>query len=199
MIRIIFALTIFILSLQSSFSQDRFFYGGLKAGINFSQIDGDDALGYDKIGLQSGITGGFSLGGIKELQIEFLYSLRGSRSTKNDTANVKINLHYIEIPVIFCLKDWLIEEENDSYHRLIFQGGLSTGFLINSTSTRAEHDFKKLDISWLLGVQYQVTKNIGIYGRYTSSFTPIYKYMRSGQEIKMISYFISLGLNYRFN
>ncbi|MBK9270078.1 MAG: PorT family protein [Saprospiraceae bacterium] len=199
MVRILIALCFIALCVCSTFGQERFFYGGLKSGLSLSQIDGDDALGYDKLGVQAGIFGGFGLGGIKELQIEFLYSLRGSRSTKNDTANVKINLHYIDIPIIFCLKDWLIEDDKSEYYRIHFQGGISPGFLFNSSTLRADHQFKKLDISWLVGVQYNVSQNLGIYSRYTSSFTPLYTYQRGGEEIKMISYFISLGLNYRFN
>lgn len=182
------------------FGQNRLFYGGIKAGFNWAQIDGDDALGYDKWAYHAGLSSGFGIGGIKEIQIEFLYSLRGSRSTKSDTAQVRYNLHYLEIPVLFCLKDWLQEREDGNFYRLHFQGGLSTGYLFNSNSNKGlDSLFKKVDLSWILGVQYFMNRSTSIYARYTSSFTPLYSYTRRNTEIKMISYFISLGLNYRFN
>lgn len=186
-------------SMQAQVS-GRLFHGGIKAGLNLAQIDGDEVLGYDKWAYHAGLTGGFSLGGIHEIQLEFLYSLRGSRYTRLDTVPAKFSLHYLEIPLIYCLKDWLSDDEKNPYYKVHFQGGLSSGFLFNSSSYNGQDEnFNRFDLSWLLGVQFFPRRDLGAYFRYTSSLTPLDRFTKNGREIRMISYFLSLGLNYRFN
>jgi hypothetical protein len=119
---------------------------------------------------------------------------------RHDPPFTQFSLHYLEIPVIFCVKDWLNEEGETPYYRMQFQGGFSFGRLINSSSYSGDDQyFKKNDLSWIGGINYYYTRNWAVSARYTSSLTPLYRYIKNGQSIKMISYFISLGLNYRFN
>lgn len=197
----LFALILFFGHSQDGIAQkEKRFYGGLKLGMNLSQIDGDSVLGFDKLAYNGGFFTGFHLGKTSEIQLEFLYSLRGSKYTKRDLRPIKYNLEYIEVPLIFGFKDWLIEDDQHRYYRIHFQGGLSFGRLFRSSSyNKWDEQFEKNDLSWLLGFNYYFNYNLALNCRYTSSFTPLYRYTINDQEIKMISYFISLGLNYRFN
>ena len=196
----IFMMALGLMITNNTHGQQQRFFGGIKAGMNFAQIDGDGVFGFNKFAYNAGFMGGFKLKKITELQIEMLYSLRGSRYGRHDPPFTQFSLHYLEIPVIFCVKDWLNEEGETPYYRMQFQGGFSFGRLINSSSYSGDDQyFKKNDLSWIGGINYYYTRNWAVSARYTSSLTPLYRYIKNGQSIKMISYFISLGLNYRFN
>ncbi len=183
--------------------QDIRFRGGLKAGINLAQIDGDMLYGYNRFGYHLGVTGAALLGTKSELQLEFLYGIRGSHYGNRDADMLAYKLHYLDIPVIFCYKDWFKEEEKANYYKVHFQGGLYVGRLISSSSidlSQLHEKFVKTDLGWLLGVTYYFNVHWGFSGRFTQSVIPLTKYINvQGEETKMISYFISLGLTYRFN
>ncbi len=194
-----FLLIVFCLIVDTQLIAQRF-GGGLTLSASLSQIDGDDVLGFNKFGFQAGVYGQARLSKITNLEIHFSYSQRGSRSTADDFSAVKIDLNYLEVPLLFIVKDWLITEKDKDYYRMHFLGGFSFGRLISSSSlTGIDKDFKTTDISWILGARYFYKSNWGISAKYTRSLTPLHQYSNSGRTIKMISYFISLGLNYSFN
>ena len=115
-------------------------------------------------------------------------------------SQVNFKLNYIDIPILIVIKDWLNVEGEKKYYHMNFFGGLSLGYLISSSSLFGEdEDFRKSDLSWILGASYFYTQNWGVTAKYTRSLTPLYKYYQGNTEVKMISYFISLGLNYKFN
>lgn len=194
----IFFIALLYLSFNSLEAQR--FGGGLKIAGTLSQIDGDDVYGFNKLGFETGVFGSARLSKIIDLEIHFSYNQRGSRSTAEDPMLVKINLNYLDVPIFFVVKDWLITEDNKEYYRMHFLGGLSLGRLISSSSiTGIDEDFKKTDFSWILGANYYYSRSWGIAAKYTRSFNSLYNYSKSNQLIKMNSYFISLGLIYKFN
>ncbi|MEO6189160.1 MAG: porin family protein [Saprospiraceae bacterium] len=179
------------------------FYGGLKAGLNLAQIDGDGLYGYNRFGLNTGIFGAAYLGSKTEFQIEFLYNVRGSHYSERDGKILAYKLNYLDVPLIFSYKDWFRESDKANYFKVHFQGGLYVGKLVSSSSidqAMFDKTFKKTDFGWLLGFSYFQTVHWGFNGRFTQSVIPLAKYTnQQGEELKMISYFISLGLIYRFN
>lgn len=189
----------FIACLTMNMDAQRF-GGGLKLAGTLSQIDGDNAYGFNKPGFEVGVYGKAALSKSIDLELNFSYNQRGSRSTIDDRAQVNFNLKYLDIPVYIVLKDWLNVQGQKEYYRMHFFGGLSFGYLMSSSSLFGEdEDFRKTDISWALGVSYFYTRNWGVTAKYTRSITPLYKYYQGNSEVEMISYFISLGLNYKFN
>ncbi|NOT36179.1 MAG: PorT family protein [Saprospiraceae bacterium] len=181
----------------------RRFFGNAKAGLNFAQIDGDNLGGYNRFGYNAGVAVSARLQKNTEIQLEILYSLRGSRYGKYDNLISGYRLDYIDLPLIFCLKDWLKEDSKGSYYKTHFQGGLYVGQLIKSSSLESnqlDQLFRKTDFGWLLGFTFYANRNYGITGRFTRSFLPLHEYIdNGGSKIRMTSYFISLGLTYRFN
>ncbi|MCC6816262.1 MAG: outer membrane beta-barrel protein [Saprospiraceae bacterium] len=181
----------------------RRFSSRAQLGCNFAQIDGDDLSGYNRFGYFAGIGVGAQLNRYSEIQFEFQYSLRGSRYGKYDNNLLGFKLGYIDIPIIYTIKDWIKEDKRGSYHKTYFQGGLYYGRLIKSSNTDGgnfHETFKKDDIGWLLGCTFFANRNYGISGRFTRSLTPLNTRIdATGTKVKMISYFISLGLTYRFN
>ena len=82
---------------------------GLKAGGNMANITGDDAKDLNtalknKVGFVGGVFLAFDTGSIFTLQLEVLYTMKGTNMTYTDidtTYNEKIYGNYIEIPLLF--------------------------------------------------------------------------------------------------
>lgn len=182
------------------------FKAGITAGFNASQINGDASAGFNKLGLVAGLRAATIINEKIDISIELLFSQRGSRSELFNSTNTnipfKINLNYIEVPLIFNIGDWLSDDEQ--YYRLNFHAGFSYG---NLFSTKIEDDntnllqvgefFKKTDISWLAGFTYFINKNVGVTVRYSRSITPLYKAQTSFPfQSAMIGHFFSVRALY---
>lgn len=172
------------------------FSGSAVFGLNLAQIDGDDIAGFSKLGLTGGFKLAYPLKDNSDLNIEMLYSQRGSTDGFGfGTSGVNfIDLKYIELPVYVNIKDWFVEE--DKYHKVKAHAGLSYGFLfdVNSSNGVLNSDidnYKRHSISYLLGVDYAFNSRIGLSARYTRGFNSIYKE-------RAISYFLTFRTEYYF-
>lgn len=92
------------------------FTGGVLGGVVASQVAGDSYSGYNKLGGAIGVYVNLALSEKWAMQMEFEYILKGSRHLsnpdKNDFNTYKLNISYLEVPVIFQYKfraNWLIE------------------------------------------------------------------------------------------
>lgn len=120
--QLIFALIFTFCSLYS-FAQE--FYGGILAGFNGSQVEGDVTSGYNKMGLVGGawiqrnINQNFYWG------MELKVNQKGSRimpTTKNGNWKYVYRLNYIDLPVLLGY--------NFKSYLSVF-GGLSYGYVFN--------------------------------------------------------------------
>jgi Outer membrane protein beta-barrel domain len=159
-------------------AQNRF-GGGVVLGFNGSQMDGDRAAGYNKVGLNAGLRGTVRLNeeGRWLLTTEILFSQRGARSVEKDyfITNWKATLNYLEVPVMVSYLDWYQEEAQ--YYRVHFTVGLSYGRLFSTkiseifTHPREAVDvFQQNDIGYTAGLSYFVNRHWGFTCRYTRSF-----------------------------
>lgn len=173
------------------------FSGTLVTGVNIAQIDGDDWAGFDKFGLTAGGRLTYITGKNFDFSLEMLYSQRGAASkrfAKGEENNIRLN--YFEVPFIFSLKDWSMD--NGKYFKVRAEAGLSYAYLFDIVNTRFNEDnFKKHDLSWLLGVGYQFSRRIGLGLRYTSSFRKIYQDPVSETDI-FKSYFVTARTEFYF-
>ena len=156
---------------------------GAKAviGWNMSQVTGDQMAGFDKFGFMGGLQGTAEIIPKLDLNVEFLYSVRGSRpGIFNSTVDPDINLtlRYLELPVYISYNDWY-DEENDFYKAYAF-AGFSYGRLISSSVydnfNDGEGDLETLeqyfnvnDFSLVLGFGFRLSRRIGIQFRFTRS------------------------------
>ena len=108
MIRILIIACFLFMSLDGNTQR---FKGALLGGINISQIDGDGEAGYHKWGLTGGGKMSYEVYSKMDISIEMLYSQRGSRSVRKIDPWI-INLDYLEVPLIYSIKDWYQEKEN---------------------------------------------------------------------------------------
>ncbi len=81
--------------------------GGLVAGLNASQVDGDDYAGYFKAGLNGGFYGQIPLGKWVFLATEILYSQQGAKSRTIPGVPLPFlsRFHYASIPVLINYQD----------------------------------------------------------------------------------------------
>lgn len=186
----------------SANSQNRF-NGALVFGFNAAQIDGDLLAGYNKLGLMGGVKLDYRLDEPWYLELELLYSQRGSQSELLADGSVpirKINLQYIEIPILARYKDWWIDD--GGYYKVDAEAGLSYAYMFDSNSSQGSfiwetEDFNKHDISFTLGVNYYLTKHWGFGFRYTRSITRLYINPET-DERDLLGYFLSFRTQYQF-
>jgi hypothetical protein len=165
-----------------AFAQSRF-GGGIVLGMNAAQILGDEAAGYNKIGLNAGLRGTVKLNetGKLLLSTELLYSQRGARSTLNDPTPIRTaDLNYIEIPVMLSFLDWAkTTSSGATYYKVHFSAGLSYGNLFRAQlsetfklthKTLAPSNLAKNDYAYTLGLSYYVNSHWYFTWRYTKSF-----------------------------
>lgn len=205
--------TIFLLMLAGNrlAAQGGNFTAGVVAGLNAAQIDGDGIAGFNKVGLSAGLRGGFPLNKKFHLNVEFLYSERGSRPDlfNNFAAEiVNIAIKYAEIPVYVQLSDWLM----DDYYKVRVHAGLSYGRLISANTSDEFEDplnpididdfaemFNDNDFSWILGGSYFFSKKMGVTLRYTRYLNNLLNPQKLGfNGNKLRSYFLTFRLEYNF-
>lgn len=171
----------------NAYGQQRF-RAGIIAGVTASQIDGDNSAGYNKLGLQAGLRAITRLKGRTEASIEFLFTQRGSQNElirNNDFGNTfSLTTNYLEVPVQFHFKDWLVEGDDDEpdYYKVSFNGGFSYARLLG---TKVDDDLsairvvapdylKKDDFSFILGANFFASRNICLTLRYVRSIGYMY-------------------------
>jgi len=156
---------------------------GAKAvvGWNMSQISGDQMAGFDKFGFMGGLQGTAELIPKLDLNVEFLYSTRGSKPGVFNPSldpDINVTLRYLELPVYVSYHDWYDEEKG--FYKAYAFGGFSYGRLISSTVydnfnsdegdlNALQEYFNENDFSFLLGFGFRLSQRIGIQFRYTRS------------------------------
>lgn len=203
-------LVIPFLALTVTLSAQRF-TGGLVAGLNASQVDGDLLAGFDKLGLTGGLRANMEFESPFSFTMEFLYSERGSQGDIfNPTydPNIEINLKYAEIPFYVSLGDWWQEE--GEYYKMSAHAGLSYGRLISASTFdyyhSAEENYDKLvpyfsenDLSWLVGATWRWSPRWGVTFRYTRGIIPLLDPEKHNlQAERMLSYFLTFRFEYQF-
>lgn len=192
MIRNIFLLSILVLAVAgriaaqpaSIFDREipRTFYGGLAAGTNFSQVDGDERSGYHKVGLNAGPLVYVRFAKVFGASMELTYSRKGSHD-KHFGANIygvpyldeyRLRLNYVEVPVAlyFFGPKRLNYSLGCSYARLISSKEEAwTNFPVNMHPEL--YPFRQDEISYLGGIGYEWYTGWFIQLRYSYSITSV--------------------------
>lgn len=179
--------------------QDKIFFGGIVAGINASQIDGDTYAGFHKAGLNTGIAAYIKLNPKVVLSLELLYSQKGARNVQvynsPTVGSVPIiytaKLNYAEIPLMlhYAVADKIHFGLGASYSRLVSDKETMDSYTQSSINA-LQNTFRKQDFNYLAAVSYQLYNNIFVRARYQYSMTSI----RDAQKIP-----IEFGTSRQFN
>lgn len=149
---------------------------GIKAGVNFANLSGDDADGFD--GLTS-----FHVGAVAELKVfenlslqpELLFSTQGA--TINDD---EYKLNYLALPVMakFYLND-----------KLSVLAGPTFGVLVSETDDVNPNDTNTFDFGLAGGLEYKIVGGLFAHARYGVGLSEI----SENSDIKNSLFQISLG------
>lgn len=192
----IFTLLWMLLMVNAPMQAQRFKAAAV-AGLNASQIDGDKLYGFNKLGLSVGGRLSYANEGRMDAAIEMLYSQRGSavRMFSNEPGDM-IRLDYLELPVLFSVRDWYVEK--DGYYKVHAETGMSLGYLFGvETPGYQEEYFEKYDVSWVISCGIRFNKNIGASLRYTTSLMHVYDDPAAAERI-LKSYFLTLRTELHF-
>lgn len=149
---------------------------GLKAGMNFSMITGDDTDDFDgKFGIHAGIVAEFPLSDQFSLQPELIYSAQGDKGSFVEDGlkmDAELKLDYLILPVM--AKYYV----GDGFS---LEAGPQIGFVVNSElSVKAEGmsvtvDLKDLvkdiDFGFGFGLGYKLENGLNLSGRYYVGIT----------------------------
>ena len=188
------------------------FKAGVVVGINAAQLDGDDQMGYTKLGISSGLRGEAIISKRLQLGMELLFSQRGakpSRKTRGPEA-ITIRLNYAEIPVLANI--WIGKPiDKQENYRFQFQTGIAFARLLNLSIDEPPlgalkegqlllndlaPDFNKKDWSFILGLHYYFNQNTALGIRHNISLSKLYNSAEFPDRINksLRSYFLNLQL-----
>lgn len=171
-----FLLIAFLLVCGSLWSFAQRFEGGVIAGINASQVDGDFTSGYHKPGIVAGAYVLTDLSRNVFTGMEIKFSQKGSRKNPNfktgDQEKYIMRLNYIDIPVYVGVR---------TSERISVFGGLSAGYLMKAAeydnhglfAEEDQADFNDIDVQGMLGFRFQLTNRITADLRGAYSILPI--------------------------
>ena len=213
---------VFFLLCQLSLTAQNRFKAGVVGGLNFSQINGDNQNGYNKIGGSLGIKGGFDITPNIDLSAELFYNNKGSKPSREDLTGSgrsylpTINLHTADMMIIANFYNKF--KPSDEFYKISFHTGFSYVKLLRS-QTEVTHylnpvpsigqylnqHYKSSDFGFIFGCSYFITPRLGVAIRHTFSIKNLYEKPDSQLPIEEVGdfktfkpYYLSLHLFYNF-
>ncbi len=181
--------TIFLITITSK-AQDA--NVGIKAGTNFTKIDGQSFKEGYKTSFQGGLFMEIDFNKKIGIQPEFLYSQTKSENTSATLPftfqNSDVNLNYLTIPILFRYKIANV---------LVLNVGPQNSFLLNKSENKlvgGSEPFKSSDFAMIGGAQLNF-RYLRIYGRYAIGLNNINDLSESN---KWKSQQIQFGLGFKF-
>ena len=216
MILALMSLNATLLTAQSPFK------AGVSVGLNLAQIDGDHQFGYDKRGFGFGLRGGVVVRKNFDIMTELLYVQKGASPKSSqpfDSRRAEIELKYAEVPLLL---NYHFKKNDLGFYKWTIQIGASYGRLLKSTSvvtkksmldsmatvSLSQENYKKQDISFIVGAAYNIRSNLGISIRHTVSITKMYENpdfnvptttaKRAERYMEFRNYYLSFQIYYDF-
>ncbi|RQO31719.1 hypothetical protein DBR32_07170 [Taibaiella sp. KBW10] len=167
---------------EGTYWNEQRFRGGIIAGGNFSQVDGDRDAGVHKVGLNGGLSSYVALSPKLDINLELLYAQKGSRYAREWSSTAgpylmvyQMKLDYIEIPLLL---------HYEALPNVLFGAGISYNRLIRSEERYRslygwvsfdpeKFPFKKDEWEYVLSAGYRLGKRMLVNLRYQYSLTPI--------------------------
>ncbi len=154
---------------------------GVKAGGNFSNLEGDNVDGSTYTSFHFGAILEFKLLENLALQPELLYSSQGTK-VDGDSFD-KINYNYITVPVL--AKFYLTS------NKLSLEAGPQFAFLVDQ-NVKDQFEGETFDFGLAAGLGYNITDNFFAQARYVMGLT------EANKDAEVTNRVIQLSLGYRF-
>ena len=169
------------------------FDAGLLCGFSTSQVTGDNLSGFDKLGARFGAYISYPINKKMNYQLEMQYLQKGSKKpyTENSPETYLFELNYIELPISL---NYQVKKG------IYIESGVGTAFLVGYKEQDEITDINTdkpntLAFDFLLGVQYDIKKNLKLNIRYANSISRIRKHaseeelgLNSGQFSSLVSF-----------
>ena len=159
MLRLAAAALAATLALVGSHARAQTFIGLAEGGATFSQVDGDDLAGFNRLGGRAGVGVLTDLSDRWRASLTIAYAQHGASASARDIPGAfdRIRLDYVAVPVVAHYLDWLSDDEQ--YYRLEFVGGLEYRRLITGEATAVDgtelaRDFSDNALALTVGVYY---------------------------------------------
>jgi hypothetical protein len=176
--------------------QDRSFEAGAAAGLNTSQISGDNLSGFHQFGLTGGLFVARPLSDNWDLELQFLFSQKGSRKTQNPEKgrytfyNLRVN--YIDMPLLLGYRFESFE---------VFAGptfGVRVGDVTEenqngSIPSGGRPSFKDRDVAVNLGLGYSLVENLTFDLRFSNSILPAREFTGGTRNNKGTGQYLNQG------
>jgi len=171
-----FLLIVCVCVFAASFSYAQDLKFGAKAGLNLTNIVGDDADDFDmKAGLYFGGFMNVSLNDKLSFQPELLYSMQGAKDEYKEEGmsfDETIKLSYLNIPM-------LLKMSLGTSNKVHVYAGPQLGFLldakvdIDGTDLDIKDEMNSVDFSFNLGLSYDVSDNMSLDVRYNRGLSKL--------------------------
>ncbi|MBN2730739.1 MAG: PorT family protein [Bacteroidales bacterium] len=168
-----------ILLLIGVFTQAQSIRGQIITGFNMSQVDGDEVVGYKKIGANLGVGAMLPMGKHWLISIETLFNQKGAYKkypVEYDTLPYpyyNLRLNYAEVPIMIHYndKDVLTFGTGFSYGRLVFMKEIEHGSQIDWPTRTG--DYNRGDWNFLFNVRFRMYYGLHFDIRYAYSLVKI--------------------------
>ncbi|MCB9014644.1 MAG: PorT family protein [Lentimicrobiaceae bacterium] len=173
---ILLVLPFFVLSVHHTYAQR--IMGAVIAGVNATQVDGDEVFGYHKFGLNAGAAAIIPFNNKWSVSIENIYSQKGAhqRSVYLDSldGSYDLKLNYLDVPVLvqFTDKDIVTFGAGMSWGRLVGIAEQRNGYDLNET-TLESGIYRSSDLNLLIDVKFRLIDRLRFNVRYAYSVRPI--------------------------
>ncbi|MFT7612807.1 MAG: hypothetical protein ACI9J3_001773 [Parvicellaceae bacterium] len=175
-------------------------YVGAQVNLNATSVTGTTVRGINKVGLFAGIFFQKSITDDFALELDLSYSQKGAlkppNHKMNDFTKYLMKLEYGELGV-FGRYD---------VRGVIFEAGLSGGYLISSSETDENNqiitgngDISKFEFSGAIGVQFPISERFCIGTRLSHSILPIRKHVNGASfrlNIGQMNQVLSFSVRY---
>jgi len=197
LVKVLFVIVLCLLSGLNILAQR--FEASAIVGMNAAQIDGDLLFGYNKPGIQAGISVYYPYRENIKLSLEMLYCQRGSQDGfafgGEDDDRLRTSLNYASFPLISNFL--FFKDEGLEKYKLKISPGLAYSYLIEGKSPGGgitdNENFRKHDLSFLAGLSYLIANNVWIGFRYTRSVVGAID-IPARDEAALIGYFLNFRL-----
>ncbi len=203
----IFILFLLLIIFTSGQSYSQRIKGAVIAGFNATQVDGDEVVGYSKLGLNVGAAAIIPFKKKWSISIENIFSQKGSHRGKiyidSLSGSYTLKLNYVEIPVLvhFTDKDIITVGTGLSWGRLVGAKEWEHGYRTNTSPDHGPYD--KNDFSWIGDIRFRIWKRLKFNFRFSYSIakirTRVYDDGYSTWERKQFNNVLSFRLLYIFN
>jgi hypothetical protein len=173
---------ILLLALSSSLFAQRF-KGAVMGGMNLSQVDGDEVVGYKRVGGHLGVAAILPINNF-DITLETVFNQKGAREKSQYnyydstvsllyTGEYNLRLNYVEVPLLahYTDKERYTFGMGFSYGRLVSFSEIEHGGGVPPYSDTVA--FNKTDWNVLVDLQMRIWKQLKFNVRFAYSLVPI--------------------------